>query len=93
MIELNRLEYRYVWPKDLNHNATVSFARTKEGFAFEACKFSGVHNIYTIDDWEFLYALSAEILELERNNWAEMEGNEWERVVKLRLDKKQSEKK
>ena len=64
--------YQFIWEKDsTRRQAEITFEHrdwNKGGinkFEFTECQFTGLSKIYTINDWEFLAELSAEILILE----------------------------
>lgn len=61
--------FTFVWYADSSRRATIRFVWNpdKDRFEFKDCRFIGVEiGAYSFDDWQFLNALSAEIIRLEQ---------------------------
>ncbi len=56
--------YTYVWDKDSSKEAEIIFEFSEGKLEFKKCLFKGVSSIYTIDDWDFLGDVAAEITKL-----------------------------
>lgn len=64
---LKRKVYHFVWYADSMRKAEIAFEYNPETsrFDFESCIYSGVtKGAYDFDDWQFLNALSQEILRI-----------------------------
>lgn len=59
---LTKKEYTFVWRNDSNRYATIVFQAVEPGkFDFTKCQLFGVHDLYDLEDWEFLGQLADEI--------------------------------
>lgn len=64
--KLHKMVYLYTWHKDSMKKANIMFGFDEQlEKRFVQCQYLGVSEAYTIDDWDFLHDLSAEILKLE----------------------------
>ena len=65
-LRMEKREYDFKQPQDLNRAGEIFFFRKQDGkgWSFSYCNYVGVNYTYNFEDWKFIHDLSAEILRL-----------------------------